>query len=199
MKLELIVGQLTQNKNGVFLNELPLSQLHTIITAAMHHLVAVFLGLRNQDLVQLHLYLRSNATSHIRVCLLFRFVNRNSRQLFTKGVVVLNVLILRHVLENEAEDVPKLLSGLDLHVATHVLGLLLELPFKTRPWFAAFIDSESNCVHVEVYGQLAALLIVSSEVDCVGTFNLTLTKGNCAIFKSVYRDIYLMFRVSLTT
>lgn len=136
----------------MLLDKFSLSQFHPIITAAMHHFIAVFLCFCNEDFVQLHLYFGCNAARHIRVGLLFCFVNWNPRQFLTERVIILNMFIFGYVFENETENVSKLLSALYLHITANMFCLLLQLPLKTCPLFPAFIYCESHRVHVQVYG-----------------------------------------------
>lgn len=62
--------------------------------------------------------------------------------------MVLYVLVFGQFAQDEAEDLFELLLALGLHVASHVLRLLLELPLEAGELFSSFIDKKRHGVHV---------------------------------------------------
>lgn len=164
MKLILVIRVALEDKNGSLQHQFPLSELNVVVRASMHHLVLLPLRLLDENVVQLLLDLSANAAAHILVGFHLCLVDGNSRQLLAKDQMVLDVLVLRHLLEDEAQDLLEVLLGLGLHIAPNVLSFLLELPLEAGKLLPRLVDGKGHHIHVQVNGQLVLFRLIASEL-----------------------------------
>lgn len=107
--------------------------------------------------------------------------------------MILDMLILRHLLEYQTQDLLEFLLRFRLHIASDVLCLLLQLPFEAGKLLSGFIDGKRDHIHVQMNGKLILLLFIASELERVVV--AIFQKSNGGHLQSAYNDKYLMFLV----
>lgn len=140
--------------------------LDVVERASMNHLVLVFLGLFQQDIVQTHTFLAHYAAAHVGVRLLVAcLVDWDSTQLLAEDQVVLDVLVVGQVVQNQTEDLSELGLFIGVHETAYMLSLQLQLPLETRVFVSASLDDKYDGVHVEVDWEGEGVLLVLERKD----------------------------------
>lgn len=107
------------------------------------------------------------------------------------------MFVFRQFPKNEANDLFKFFFGLRLHIASNVLGFLLNLPLKCGKLFTRLVDDKCNKIHVEMNGKFIVFFLIAFELKT--KLLILLSECYCANLKPTLREYYLMFRVVLTT
>lgn len=119
-----------------------------VVRASMDHFILLLLRLLDEYVVELLLDLSADAAAHILVGFHFCLVDRNSRQLLAEDQMVLDMLVLRYLLEYETQDLLELLLRFGLHVASNVFSFMLKLPFEAGKLLPGLVDGKCDRIHV---------------------------------------------------
>ena len=75
------------------------------------------------------------------------------------------MFIVGKIMENIAENLFEFFFVVRMHVTTHMLSFIFQLPFKTRIFLPTSLDHKDNRVHIQMDRQLISLTFLAVKVQ----------------------------------